>query len=183
MTTSRHRDRHRLFLAAVFMTVMLSITMQGEIARAASLTPDGYRIGTAVEKFDDTWQIAATYRLRPPRRLRSSHLELAIGTNMTSTETHAFVSLGPVWYWSMLRDRMFVGLGFSPTVLFGSTFNGRDMGGNVHFTSSASIGAKFGRRRALSIALRIQHTSNGGLNGTNPGMDVVGLSYHYDFGR
>ncbi len=29
----------------------------------------------------------------------------------------------------------------------------------------------------------IQHTSNGGLNSTNPGMDIVGISFGYDFGH
>ena len=29
----------------------------------------------------------------------------------------------------------------------------------------------------------IQHTSNGGLNSTTPGMDIVGISFGYDFGH
>lgn len=181
MTTARQTQRRRLALAAVFVTAMLSITMQGEVARAEPLVPDGYRVGAAMQKFDGTWQLAAIYNLRPPRRLRSSHLEFAIGMNTTPAESRAFVSLGPVWRYPLPGHGVVAEFGFSPTLLAGSTYNGRDMGGNVHFTSSAAIAATFGERRALSVALRLQHTSNAGLHRTNPGMDIVALSVRYDF--
>ena len=62
----------------------------------------------------------------------------------------------------------------------GSSFNDRDMGGNFHFTSFAALGAIFGPRDSAARSLRIQHTSNGGLNSTNPGVDVIGLNITFN---
>lgn len=171
--------RHRLVHAVVFIVAMLSIGLQNRSANAADLVPDDYRIGKVSAKFDDASLYAIAYRLRPPRRIRAQYLELALGTLATSSETRSFISLGPVWQVPLYGDRVSLNLGFSPTLLGGSTIGDRDMGGNFHFTSSASIDASFGLRRALSLAIRIQHTSNGGLNGTNPGMDIVGLNFSY----
>jgi hypothetical protein len=57
------------------------------------------------------------------------------------------------------------------------------MGGNLHFTSSAALGATFGARESVALSLRIQHTSNGGLSSTNPGMDIIGLNFAFDFNQ
>ncbi len=163
--------------AVVFVVAMISFTMNSTNARAATVVPTDYRIGAAIGEFDDTTQFAFAFRTRPPRRLRATHLELAIGTITTSQESRAFVSFGPVWRLPINSRFLFVELGFSPTVIAGSSFNGRDLGGNFHFTSSASIGATFGAREDSSIASRIQHTSNAGLNNTNPGLDMIGLNF------
>ena len=107
--------------------------------------PSDYRVVAASGKYDDT----LAFRMRPPRRLRARHLELAIGAISTSQETRAFVSFGPVWRLPINSRFLFVELGFSPTVIAGSSFNGRDLGGNFHFTSSASVGATFGARKHI----------------------------------
>lgn len=187
-TTSLHRhghtDRKGLHFI-VFLVAMLAIGANSANAMAADLVPRDFRVSMAADKFNETRQYAVAYRLRPPRRLRAHHLELAIGSIGTTSRTHAFVSFGPVWRLPLVRgnDRWHVQLGFSPTLLSGSTISGRDLGGNFHFTSSVSLGALLGERRALSIALRIQHTSNGGIDSTNPGLDMVGLNISYDFDR
>ena len=108
---------------------------------------------------------------------RAATVELAIGAISTPQETRPFVSFGPVWRLPINRRSLFVALGFSPTLIGGSSFNGRDLGGNFHFTSSASVGANFGAHENISVALRVQHTSNGGLSSTNPGLDMIGLNF------
>ena len=40
--------------------------------------------------------------------------------------------------------------------------------------------ATFGARENISVALRVQHTSNGGLSNTNPGLDMIGLSFAFN---
>lgn len=175
--------RHRFIHVVVFIVMMLAASLQGLHAQAASLVPDNYRVGKVTGKFGNTWQIAASLKLRPPRQLRSRYFEFALGATMTSSESRAFVSLGPVWQFPIYGDHVSIELGFSPTLFSGSTFSGRDMGGNFHFTSSAAVQAAFGQNRTGSLALRIQHTSNGGLNRTNPGMDIVGLSFGYRVGK
>ncbi len=167
----------------VFVIAMASFMLNGLNAQAADFRPTDYRLALADDKFADTWQFAVAYRLRPPRRLRAQHLELAVGTISTSRDNSLFVSLGPVWRLPIHSQSMFVDVGISPTYLSESTFNGRDMGGNFHFTSSATIGAHFGARDAMSVSLRIQHTSNGGISSTNPGMDMVGINFTFDLSR
>ncbi len=164
----------------VFVITMIFFTLNGSIAPAATAMPSDYRVTAADDKFTDTWQFAVAFKMRPPRRLRANRLELAMGTLSTSQENRLFLSLGPVWRLPLNSHSLFVELGISPTLISGSSFNGRDMGGNFHFTSSAAVGATFGARDALSLSLRIQHMSNGGLNSANPGMDMIGLNITFN---
>ncbi len=91
--------------------------------------------------------------------------------------------LEPVWRLPINSRSLFVELSISPTLIGGSSFNGRDLGGNFHFTSAAAVGKTFGLRDAFSLSLRIQHTSNAGLSSINPGMDTVGLNFSFDFSK
>ncbi len=161
----------------VFVIAMITFSLTSSNTWATTVAPTDYRVGAANGKFADTTQFAVAFRMRPPRRLRARHLELAFGAISTPTENRAFVSLGPVWRLPIPSQFLFVELGFSPTIISGSSFNGRDLGGNFHFTSSASIGAAFGARKNISIALRVQHTSNAGLSKFNPGLDTIGLNF------
>ena len=183
VTRNREFTQARALHVGVFLLAMISFMLNGLNAQAADLRPADYRLALADDKFSDTWQFAVAYRLRPPRRLRAQHLELAAGTISTSRDNRLFVSLGPVWRLPLQSESLFVEFGFSPTLLSGTSFNGRDMGGNFHFTSSATIGAYFGARDAMSVSLRIQHTSNGSLNSTNPGMDMIGINFAFDLFR
>ena len=85
-----------------------------------------------------------------------------------------------MWRLPLNNDSLFVELGISPTLLGGSSFNGRDMGRIFHFTSSVSVGATFGARDSVAVSLHIQYTSNGSLNSTNPGMDMIGLNIAFN---
>lgn len=146
----------------VFAIAMLSFAINGVKARAASMVPTEYRIAQGFSQFHEVKQYAMTFKFRPPRRLRGKRLELAVGSISTPEENRAYVSLRPVWRWPIRRQSFFE-LGLSPTLIGGSSFNGQDLGGNLHFTSSAAIGATFGPFDVFSMSLRIQHTSNGGL--------------------
>ncbi len=183
VTRTREFAQARALHVVIFLFAMVSFMLNGLNVQAADLRPTDYRLALADDKFADTWQFAVAYRLRPPRRLRAQDLELAVGTISTSRDNSLFVSLGPVWRLPIHSQSMFVDVGISPTYLSESTFNGRDMGGNFHFTSSATIGAHFGARDAMSVSLRIQHTSNGGISSTNPGMDMVGINFTFDLSR
>ena len=143
--------------------------------------PDDYRLVTSVAKFDDTHQFAGAWRLRAPRALRVHHLELAVGTLSAADDTEAFVSLGPVWRLPFRDGSTFVEFGLSPTILSGSQFDGRELGGNFHFTSSLAAGMRFGRTQKYSLGLRAQHISNGGIDTTNPGLDMIGLTFSVEF--
>ena len=176
-TTAIEPDRR--FFALALAVVMLSSAFNS--ANAETLLPSDYRFLAAGEKFDGVRQYALAFKMRPPRRLRARHLELAIGSISSSNEDRAFVSFGPVWRLPITGARAFVEFGFSPTLISGSTFDGRDLGGNFHFTSSAAVGATFGRQQTVAVALRVQHTSNGGLGDTNPGIDMLGINVAFNF--
>lgn len=180
-TSNRNIRRSIAMPEKIFAIVMILITLNYQAAYGDTIRPAAYRVSVAGDKFSDTWQAAATFHLRAPRRIRAKRLELAVGTVSTSNETRPFVSFGPVWQIPTTNRRLFFELGFSPTLFAGSTFNNRDLGGNLHFTSSVTIGTTFGARDASSISLRIQHTSNGGLNNANPGMDMIGIDFAFNF--
>lgn len=163
-----------------FATMMISCLLNNSLAQAASVIPSDYRVATAGDKFSGAVQFAAVFKFRPPRRLRARRMELVVGTIATSQESRLFVSLGPVWQLPIANRSMFFELGISPTYIGGSSFNQRDMGGNFHFTSFAAVGARLGKRDALSLSLRVQHTSNGGLRSTNPGMDMIGITFGFN---
>ena len=165
----------------VFVIAVISFTLNGSNARAASVMPSDYRLAAAADKFDDAWQSAVAFKMRPRRRLRAKRLELAMGTISTSQEDRLFVSLGPVRRRPINIRSLFVELGVSPTLPGGSSFNGRDVGGSFHFTSSAAIGATFSARDSVALSVRNQHTSNCGLSSTNPGMDMIGLNIAFNF--
>lgn len=178
MTSATHKTsirRHRLN-AICLVVVLMSCGINGANARDLGIVPVGYRILFAGDEFDGVRQYAVTYDIRPPRRLRSRHLELAVGQIASASSDQACISFGPVWRLQIAGEFAFVDLGFSTTLISGSRFNGRNLGGNVHFTSSISIGATFGRRQSVAVSLRVQHTSNGGLSETNPGIDMIGIN-------
>ncbi len=179
--TGLHNTAHSKVLhTAVFVIAMISLMSNGSNARAASVMPTDYRVAVAGDKFADTWQFAVAFRMRPPRRLRAKRVEVAVGTLSTSQENRFFVSLGPVWQLPIRSQSLFFELGISPTLLSGSSYNGRDVGGKFHFVSSAALSATFGARDSITLSLRIQHMSNGGLNSTNPGMDMIGLTFTFN---
>jgi len=180
-TSNRNICRSIAMPEKIFAIVMILSTLSYQAANANTIRPATYRVSVAGDKFSDTWQSAATFHLRAPRRIRAKRLELAVGTVSASNETRPFVSFGPVWKIPTTDRRLFLELGSSPTLFAGSTFNNRDLGGNLRFTSSVTIGTTFGARDASSISLRIQHTSNGGLNNANPGMDMIGINFAFNF--
>ena len=176
---------HRLWLPTlIFAVAMTSVSLRSTPAYAEGFFPTEYRATESIGKHDDVSQYALVFHGRPPRRLFAERMELAIGSLSGFDQNRWFVSYGAVWrmprrWMPFARDAMHVDFGFSPTWIAGSTVNGRDLGGNLHFTSSISVGAYLNGRRTLELSARIQHTSNGGLDSDNPGIDMLGLSLVY----
>ena len=161
----------------VAAVMILAAVPASSFAAVDFLIPDDVRLVSSARKFDDTSQFAVAFRSSAPRVLRADHVELAVGTIFTSKESHPFASLGPVWRFPLRGPSTYVNFGFSPTLLSGSTFNGRELGGKFHFTSSLELGMRFGTFQQFSLSLRGQHISNGGTNGTNPGLDMIGIAF------
>ena len=79
----------------------------------------------------------------------------------------------------MIAAKNISDIGIAPTLFSDSRHGERNLGGHFHFTSFVSVGMRLDRSSSLS--LRIQHTSNGGIRDTNPGMDMLGLEFSYNF--
>lgn len=171
--SARRCHIHLLSFAAAI--VLLSSTC----AFSATFTTPNTRISAAGDKFDGVVQIAAAFEVKKWRILRAHHVEVAVGPILSKSGNAAFVSIGPVWRTPLLRDRFFADVGIAPTLFSASRHGARNLGGHFHFTSFVTVGMQFGRSGALS--LRVQHTSNGGIRDTNPGMDMLGLEFSYNF--
>jgi hypothetical protein len=114
-----------------------------------------------------------------------SRLDFSGGWLERGSNASAFVSAGPSYRWHMNKSdqsKWFVDFGVHPTFISQSRFEGKNLGGEVFFTSHLGLGLYLGRQRKTSLLLRYQHTSNAGLNDRNPGVDMLGLTFSYNFG-
>jgi len=180
VTTQTRKTRHPRRHAFVYLAALAVAALSLPSISSANDQPVRLHLLGAYDKFENTWLIGFAHELTIPRRLRATRLDLTYGAITTSSQTEAFVALGPVWQVPLPSDQFFLHLGFSPTLISGSTFEGGNVGGHMHFTTSATLGTTFGRRNPLALSLRIQHTSNGGLNSTNPGLDMIGINVALD---
>ncbi|MEL7535920.1 MAG: acyloxyacyl hydrolase [Pseudomonadota bacterium] len=184
-TTSRQAKtqphRWRQALTCVALICLGNSPLFSTRAYAQFAVPVDYRVATADDNFDGVDLYAFAFQLDAGDRWRIDSIEIAAGLMTDGSTQREFLSVGPVWTARSPTRRWFARFGFSPTLLAGSTIAGRDLGGNFHFTSSLSLGVAFGQRRAFELALRAQHTSNGGLASTNPGIDFFGVNVRYAF--
>lgn len=58
-----------------------------------------------------------------------------------------------------------------------------DLGTSLNLTSHVALGMRFGRQKDHSVSFRVQHISNGGINSTNPGVDMFGIDLVFWRGR
>ena len=69
----------------------------------------------------------------------------------------------------------YVAFGFDPTVLSDDVIGPLIVGGDLQFTSHATLGITVPAALPFRVAYRLSHTSNGGLRSENPGVDLSGL--------
>ena len=161
---------------------LLALLLVATAAHGASPGHPEYRIGFAGDRFSGTTRLAASFYAFDWQRFHVDRFELTLGAFTTDAETRPFIAFGPVWRRSFSSSPMFVEFGISPTVLGGSTFDGEELGGNFHFSSRLVVGMRLGEYRQHRIALEALHLSNGRLRDTNPGMDMLGVSFGLGFG-
>lgn len=168
-------------LRAVRVFALLATLLLGSLsAHAANLDDTRYRVAVAGDRFSGTTQVAAAFDVQRWRHWGADRLRFEVGVFEDGENTRPFLSLGPVWHRPIGQSRYFTEFSISPTLIAGSRFQGEELGGDFHFTSALVLGAMI-RRRGF-VALRLQHTSNGGIRDTNPGMDMLGLTFTF-FGR
>jgi hypothetical protein len=113
------------------------------------------------------------------RLVAQPRLTLEAGRIIRGSDSHAFASFGPSLRFSsaMHPTPWFVDIGISPTVIDGATYEGEDFGTSFNFTSHIALGLRFGQASRQEVRLRYQHISNGGINNTNPGVNMVGIDF------
>jgi hypothetical protein len=159
---------------------------------SADIVFDSFSVLTAdsVQKFDGMGQHGVSFRysiIRPDRPWwMPTSLDLGTGWVERDGDSAAFLSFGPTYRIHLGKSdhsRWFTDIASHPVYLSRSDFGGKSMGGNFHFTSYLGIGAYLARNRKTSLMLRYQHTSNAGLSESNPGVDMIALTFGYNFGQ
>lgn len=172
------QPRHKIHSLRLLALLLVILVHSAQSARAA--TSQAYpelRVATAFAgKFDADVFTAAWY-VETPAWIRADRLELAAGVINAADVSRPFAFAGPVWRVTPRRRGPFVEFSFGLTVIGGSTVDGRDLGGNLHFRSAVALGLAGGRGQAHEVAIRVEHISNGGLRDHNPGLDSIGLSF------
>lgn len=106
-------------------------------------------------------------------------MDLTAGT-LTGCDQAGFVgTLGPNFFVGHDKFPLSVNLGVSPTVISRPIYDCRDFGTPFQFTSHAGIECAIGSR--WRVGYRVQHMSNAGLSGSNPGLNVQMLSVSFKF--
>lgn len=165
----------RRLVARVLVPGVLAIL--GSMPAGADGSLPDLRLATTYGGDVDATTYSGAWHRSAPQWTRADHLEIALGVIDDSRSPRAFVFVGPSWRLGDNGLPPYVEFSFGPTVLTGSTVDGRELGGNFHFRSSLSIGARIGARGDKEIAISVSHISNGGLRSANPGLDSIGLSF------
>ena len=171
-------------------TVILSVIFLAASARAdIQFRSVGILAADSVQKFAGMRQYGVLLGYQVNSRSKvfwmPSRLDFSAGWLERGSNASAFVSAGPSYRWHMNKSdqsKWFVDFGVHPTFVSQSRFEGKNLGGEVFFTSHLGFGAYLDRQRKISLLLRYQHTSNAGLNDRNPGVDMLGLAFSYNFG-
>ena len=78
-------------------------------------------------------------------------------------------------------DAQYHNIYFTPTFAPGAYFRGhsKDLGSILEFRSGMELGYQFDSKQRLGV--NFSHTSNAGISGTNPGVEVLSVTFHQPF--
>lgn len=172
------------------LAVVLCVVLSASSARADVVFDSlGFLEADSVKTFDDMRQHGLVLGFRVHSESKKfwipTSLELSAGWLERNSDKTEFISFGPSYRLPLSKSgfgRWFTDFGSHPTYIAKSTFGGRSLGGTFFFTTYVGLGVYLDRERKTSALLRYQHTSNAGLDGHNPGVDMVGLNFSYHFG-
>ena len=172
-------------LAIVLCAIFLAPSARADI----QFSSVGVLSADSVKKFSGMRQhgLLLSYRVNTVSKSLwvPSKLDFTAGLLERGGDSSLFVSFGPTYRFNMKRSepgRWFMEIGSHPTYVGESQFGGKPLGGEFFFTSYLGLGAYLDRQRKTCLLLRYQHTSNAGLSNSNPGVDMLGLTFSYHFG-
>lgn len=110
-------------------------------------------------------------------------LTLEFGVSYWEAKRYRSKSMGQIGAIPMLRwwptERFYLELGSGPTMLSRSEFAGHDLSTRLQFGSHVGTGLLINKVHRLGI--RYSHYSNASIKKPNPGLDLLELSYTYQF--
>lgn len=83
---NRHQPgigHNKVLHVVVFVIAMTTFGLNGANAHGQDMRWAEYRAVAGMDQFDDVWQVAVAFRMRPPRRLRMNRFGLAVGAIST----------------------------------------------------------------------------------------------------
>lgn len=112
------------------------------------------------------------------------HYELTVGRIIDAEppeDSVAFVGTGIDWHYrpALLPDPAFIEIGPAVTVRSEDRINGVAQGGDFFFTLQTTLGTYLGASGRGRLALRLEHTSNAGIERPNPGINAFMLELGY----
>ena len=168
------------------LVLYLSLLLFQSPAYALQFESVAIRNMNSYKKFSGLNQNALVIKAKVTNIKYLDRFEFATGELTNGEDNSTFISAGPTWRFNKPIARSglaFFEVGTSPTWISNENFKDESLGGNLFFTSNVQLGMHFGYRRETSLSVRIQHISNGGMSGKNPGTDMVGIEFSYMLGK
>jgi hypothetical protein len=146
------------------------------VGARGGLSANGGRDEFHQAEFFANWNLPWGWDLGKEWHLQS-RMDLSAGWLGDSSQNALVATLGPTLVLDRARWPVSVEGGFSPTYISGYTFESKDLGTHIQFTSHVGLNWDFAAHWRLSY--RFQHMSNADLATENPGlnMHLFGLSY------
>ncbi len=108
-----------------------------------------------------------------------SYLEANAGRLVTRADSLAYGGVAGALWLNSPASPLSLGAGTGPTYLSQATLGNRDFGGHWQFTSHAVVRLAF--TPAVSLAYRVQHTSNADRYSPNDGIDIHAVELRLRF--
>jgi lipid A 3-O-deacylase len=194
MNTQVTYSRKSLVLA-LFVLTSASALAAPRFPESNPLLPDAvFMQAGQAEKNTDAYTVGATWNWNWSRQYRfglvTGYTEAAVGRwnthDVVSGEGHWFTQVGitPVLrlFPPSTTNRWFGEIGIGANYIAPIwRAEGKRFSTEFNFGDHLAFGRILGERREGSIALRIQHFSNGGIDAPNPGLNFAQLRYSYQF--
>lgn len=148
----------------------------------------GVREATSIKDNDSVRTHTLALRFNKGRWLKRiaiiDALEIDLGHMDRGTRSAAFLSLGPVFDFTLAetkQGRWFLEVGSHVAYFGDSLFEEASADGNFQFKSHLGLGRSFGNNDQLSLVLDYRHISNAGLQDASLGADMVSVSINFRF--
>lgn len=169
-------------LVAVLIVVILPVAALG-LETDSEL---GLRGGSNAKCLNESFTVAEIYFLKnlpwhkelSPSTRVYTRLDAGAGFIGSNDDEGGWLALGGDVVLSLAEGLWEVEVGFRPTFMTEHRYDDVDFGGPLHFSSHAGVNLNVGK---VALGYRYMHTSNAGIYGDNPGLDLnlVGMGVRF----